>query len=85
MKPDTHTEDDADYENDVGMTPDTSEIPDAADKGAARPIIMAATPPEIPDATDKGAARAIIMAAVPTDPDPPTAPYISGTPDSNDY
>ena len=85
MKPNTHTEDDADYENDVGMTPDTGEIPDAADKGAARPIIMAAAPPEIPDATDKGAARAIIMAAVPTDPDPPTAPYMSGTPDSDDY
>ena len=43
MKPDTHTEDDADYENDVGMTPDTGEIPDAADKGAARSAIIVMT------------------------------------------
>ena len=87
MQPDTHVEDDTDYENDVGVTPDTGEIPDAPDKGAARPIIMAAAPPEIPDTmcTDKGAARAIIMAVVPTDPDPPTVPCISGTPDSDDY
>ena len=85
--PDTHAEDDTDYENDIDMAPNKGETPDAADKGAAKPIIKAATPPEVPDAADKGAAEAIIMTVIPTDPDPPTAPYIGDDPteDSDDY